>query len=316
MGYGRNELRLQPAELLGFLARGPLVDDLLLEPEAAQGQGQLGGQGPEQLQVLPGEPFARSLAADEDPARGGPPLGREGQSEIVAGGRENVRPPEVQAPGVLDAPLRGPDDRLAGPSVEQRGDSLVIEPAAPDDLGRRRRHPGKKGQAADSLHRKSLVQGVLQEPGELILAQGALGRRGEPGDRPPVVVALPEKGPVHEGLDPLAGRGEKSRRDKGRGRGDAAPPRPGPPDEDLLQDLGGQKIDADRDRGQERVHEAAVEEDVDVHQPVLDDGDGQEERQEDEQVCPGFLSDQRGKIHGLGDLVEDQEGAEAREKAG
>ena len=65
---------------------------------------------------------------------------------------------------------------------------------------------------------------------------------------------------------------------------------------DVLRDEGDDaEVEADNGGGRERVGDAALEDEIDIHQSVTDDGPAEGERQEDQRK-PGELGQQAGTV--------------------
>ena len=167
-------------------------------------------------------------------------------------GLESGAPEPVDLQGLLPA---------AG-SGQHGGERFVVDPepqggpGLPVALGR--------DEGADLLHGQRLVERPGEERQEVGSAVGLPGRRREAEEGPAVVVALPEEGPVDEDLDPGPGRGEDHGRDERRSDRDPAAAGPGAGGEERLEPLDREQIDPDGDRGQQRIDDAAVDDDLDV----------------------------------------------------
>ena len=85
---------------------------------------------------------------------------------------------------------------------------------------------------------------------------------------PAIIVALPEKRPVDEFLDPPLGRLEGRGRQEHAGGDEEVQPAGEEPEEPPLGHLDDQQIDADGEDRQERIDQAAVDHERDIDQPV------------------------------------------------
>src|SRR4030042_2246705 len=93
MGYRRDEFRLEAVELVEFLFGSPLINHLFLKLERLQAQGELAGQGGEEVEVVSGIFLARFLLPEHrKPGQGGrlerqrqEDFGRDPRQEIFTG---------------------------------------------------------------------------------------------------------------------------------------------------------------------------------------------------------------------------------------
>ncbi len=308
---GRDELGLEPAELVGLFARGPLVEDLLLEPDPLEPHRQLAGHGLDEVEVLPGEPLPRLLPAEGHASGLGPGPERQEHDRLPAQAPEQALDREIQPLRRLDGLFPRPGDaRLPLEGKEGPGRPVL------DALEKAEARAFAGGLAhghAYLFERQDLGHGPAELQDEVLGVHDLLGPGVEVHDGLPVVIALAEERLVHGPLDAVPGRLEHGRDQDGGADRDRVLADEGRPDKEGVEELDDQQIGDDHEHGQEGIDEAAVDDQVDVHQPVPEDGQGQAGRDEDEEGAGRVLGHELAprSADDLRELVEEDERREA-----
>jgi hypothetical protein len=171
-----------------------------------------------------------------------------------------------------------------------RGEPHALRPRGAAEGLEDRERAGALGQEhrhrLDAERRRHAVEQPLRHPRQVEVGVEVLR---QPQQRAPRVVALAEEQPVDALLHAALDRREQQDHDERREHGDQRGVRLVVGRQQRVEQVDGQQADADDERRRQRVDERAPEDQLDVHQPVLDHRVGQRERDQRQRDVAGQL---------------------------